>query len=133
MKAGRRREWDDAGPSRWPRVAAVVATLVWAAGIAWGSLSPAQELPQHLPWDKFNHFIAYAGLALGLRLSGCRWLSAWLAAVTFSIAIEYLQLYVPGRQGGDWDDILANALGASVALGVSSIGSRYRRGRGIQR
>ncbi|MDH4571634.1 VanZ family protein [Salinicola acroporae] len=132
MKTGR-YGWVQIGLSRWRKIAAVVATLGWAAGIAWGSLSPAADLPQQLPWDKFNHFIAYAGLALGLRLSGSRWLSAWLAAVAFSIAIEYLQLLVPGRQGGDWNDILANALGASLALGVSAFGSWRRRGRGIQR
>lgn len=91
-------------------------TLIWAAGIAWGSLSPASDLPQQLPWDKLNHFIAYAGLAVGLRLTGRRWLTAWIVAVAFSIAIEYLQMMVPERHGGDWEDILANSLGASVGL-----------------
>tara|TARA_B100000678_G_scaffold208647_1_gene176191 strand:- start:2753 stop:3118 length:366 start_codon:yes stop_codon:yes gene_type:complete len=90
--------------------------LIWAAGIAWGSLSPAADLPQHLPWDKLNHFIAYAGLAAGLRLTGCRWLVACGVAVAFSVAIEYLQVRVPGRHGGDWGDILANALGAGAGL-----------------
>ena len=93
-----------------------LATLIWAAGIAWGSLSPAADLPQHLPWDKLNHFIAYAGLAAGLRLTGCRWLVACGVAVAFSVAIEYLQVRVPGRHGGDWGDILANALGAGAGL-----------------
>jgi len=98
-----------------------LATLIWIAGIAWGSLSPAAELPQHLPWDKFNHFVAYAGLAAGLRLTGCRWATAWMAAVAFSIAIEYLQLWAPGRHGGDWNDILANALGAACGCGLGQL------------
>lgn len=101
--------------SLWQKGCAL-ATLIWAAGIAWGSLSPAEGLPQHLPWDKFNHFIAYAGLAAGLRLTGCRWLVACGVSVAFSIGIEYLQLWAPGRRGGDWEDILANSLGASVGL-----------------
>ncbi|WP_239023843.1 VanZ family protein [Salinicola corii] len=130
----RRRGWGKSMPPRLRRSAAALLTLVWAAGIAWGSLSPAADLPQHLPWDKFNHFIAYAGLATGLRVAGCRWLLAWLVAVAFSVVVEYLQLWVPGRQGGDWGDILANSLGASVALlALSMIGMWRRRDRGIQR
>ncbi len=101
--------------SLWQKGCALV-TLIWAAGIAWGSLSPATDLPQHLPWDKFNHFIAYAGLAAGLRLTGCRWLVACGVTVAFSIGIEHLQVRAPGRHGGDWEDILANSLGASVGL-----------------
>ncbi|WP_232823758.1 MULTISPECIES: VanZ family protein [Salinicola] len=106
-------------------------TLIWVAGIAWGSLSPASDLPQHLPWDKLNHFIAYAGLAAGLRLTGRRWMVAWGVAVIVSIVIEVLQIWVPGRHGGDWGDILANALGAGVGLvGLFLIGKwiRYRNG-----
>lgn len=108
------------------RKAFALATLIWVAGIAWGSLSPAADLPQHLPWDKLNHFIAYAGLAIGLRLTGYRWTWAWLAAVIVSIVIEYLQLWVPGRQGGDWADILANSLGASIGLLALSVIVRWR-------
>ncbi|WP_110693379.1 VanZ family protein [Salinicola halophyticus] len=113
--------------SRWQKGCAL-ATLIWMAGIAWGSLSPATDLPQHLPWDKFNHFIAYAVLAVGLRLSGSRWRVAWVVAIAFSIAIETLQLWAPGRHGGDWGDILANAIGASVGLlGLSLAGIMNRR------
>ena len=101
--------------SLWQKGCAL-ATWIWAAGIAWGSLSPATDLPQHLPWDKFNHFVAYAGLAAGLRLTGCRWSVACGVTVAFSIGIEYLQVRVPGRHGGDWGDILANALGAGAGL-----------------
>ncbi|OLO05714.1 hypothetical protein BTW07_01845 [Salinicola socius] len=116
--------------SAWQKRCAML-TLIWVAGIAWGSLSPASDLPQHLPWDKLNHFIAYAGLAAGLRLTGRRWMVAWGVAVIVSIVIEVLQIWVPGRHGGDWGDILANALGAGVGLvGLFLIGKwiRYRNG-----
>ncbi|GHB12631.1 VanZ family protein [Salinicola rhizosphaerae] len=105
--------------TRWQTVF-LMAACCWGAGIAWGSLAPAADLPQHLPWDKFNHFAAYAGLAGWLRFSGRRWPLAWATAVAVSIAIEYLQLLVPGRDGGDWEDILANALGAGCGVALAS-------------
>ncbi|WP_353980673.1 VanZ family protein [Salinicola endophyticus] len=111
----------------WRRLA-VLAVLVWAIAVAWGSLTPAAEMPRHLPWDKFNHVVGYAGLTLWLGLAVRRWAwaRAWLIALVFGLVIEYLQLRVPGRAGGDWEDILANALGATVA---ALLGARIRRCR----
>lgn len=109
--------------SRWQQVFAVIA-LFWTVAVAWGSLTPAADMPQHLPWDKFNHFVAYAGLAVWLRLSGQRWTLSLAASVGFSVAIELLQIPVPGREGGDWEDILANLLGALFGLLLVRVG-RY--------
>ncbi|MCK0745917.1 VanZ family protein [Chromohalobacter nigrandesensis] len=89
-----------------------------AAVIAWGSLTPGAEMPQDLPWDKFNHFIAYAGLAALMRLGGLRALTALGLAIGYGILIEGLQLGVPGRSGADWADALANTLGALAAVGA---------------
>lgn len=91
---------------------AVVAALV----IALGSLTPGDEMPSQLPWDKLNHFVGYAGLGGLIGLAGVRLPLAFLAAVLFGIAIEYAQIPVPGRSGGDWADILANTLGAAFAV-----------------
>ncbi len=44
------------------RAMAALAALIWAGAVAWGSLTPAAEMPSHLPWDKFNHLLGYAGL-----------------------------------------------------------------------
>ncbi|WP_251975985.1 VanZ family protein [Salinicola avicenniae] len=104
-------------------------TCGWAAAIAWGSLTPADTLPRDLPWDKLNHFIAYGGLAIGLGLSGCRRGTALIAAVAFGAAIEFLQIPVPGRHGGDPADLLANGLGALsgilLGLGVAAFRERH--------
>lgn len=111
-------------PGRW---LAVVATLVVALVIAWGSLSPADELPSNLPWDKFNHLIAYAGLAFVAGLAGLRPWWAVALAIAYGVAIEFAQLGVPGRQGGDWLDILANSLGALLAWLMLVVWRRFTK------
>ncbi|MBZ9558433.1 MULTISPECIES: VanZ family protein [unclassified Modicisalibacter] len=95
-----------------------LAALGVAAGIAWGSLTPADELPAHLPWDKFNHLAAYAALSGALGLAGWRLAVAAGVAVVYGVVIELAQLGVPGRAGGDPLDILANTLGALLAGGL---------------
>lgn len=68
--------------------------LLLAAVIAWGSLMPASELPEDLPWDKANHLLAYAGLAALVALACDRaWLSVGLA-VGYGVLIELAQ--IPG-------------------------------------
>ncbi|WP_300272504.1 VanZ family protein [Halomonas sp.] len=91
---------------------AVVAALV----IALGSLTPGEEMPSHLPWDKLSHFVGYAGLAGLVGLAGIRLPLALLIAAGYGGVIEFAQLPVPGRSGGDWADILANGLGAGAAV-----------------
>lgn len=93
----------------WLAAAAIIA-------IAWGSLTPASELPQTLPWDKANHFVGYGVVAGLLGLAGIRPAGAFWIAVIYGIAIEGLQMAVPGRYGGDPYDVLANTLGAGSAV-----------------
>ncbi|MGQ4880692.1 VanZ family protein [Billgrantia sp. LNSP4103-1] len=97
------------------RLWAVVAVLA-AVAIAVGSLTPGDEMPRSLPWDKLNHFVGYAGLAGLVGLAGLPLARSFIAVVLFGIGIEYLQIPVPGRSGGDWADILANSLGAAAAV-----------------
>ncbi|WP_416138736.1 VanZ family protein [Halomonas sp. HK25] len=87
-----------------------------ALAIALGSLTPGSQMPSSLPWDKANHFVGYVGLAGLIGLAGVRLPLAFLMAVLFGITIEYAQVPVPGRSGGDWWDILANSLGAGFAV-----------------
>lgn len=116
--------------SKWRRRWALLAGLA-ALMIAMGSLAPGDEMPSNLPWDKANHFIGYAGLAGLVGLAGVRLPLAFAVAVSFGIAIEFLQTPVAGRSGGDWADILANGLGAAAAVvvlwGLRSIRLRGQR------
>ncbi|WP_280541916.1 VanZ family protein [Chromohalobacter sp. 11-W] len=102
-------------PLRWWCLALAGVSV---AVIAWGSLTPGAEMPQNLPWDKFNHFIAYGGLAALMRLGGLSAAMALSLAIGCGILIEGLQLGVPGRSGADWADALANTLGALAAVGA---------------
>ncbi|MCE8021771.1 VanZ family protein [Halomonas sp. MCCC 1A11036] len=109
---------------KWHRLWAVLAVLA-AVVIAIGSLTPGDEMPTNLPWDKFNHFVGYAGLAGLIGLAGLPLVRAFIAAVLYGVCIEYLQIPVPGRSGGDWADILANTLGAGTAVLVLAAARRY--------
>lgn len=109
---------------RYGRRLAMGATLVVALVIAWGSLMPADELPSNLPWDKLNHLSAYAALAFVAGLAGRRPWRAAILAVIFGVAIEFAQMAVPGRQGGDPADMLANALGAVLGVVLLATVSR---------
>ncbi|MBA2778014.1 VanZ family protein [Billgrantia kenyensis] len=111
------------------RLWAVLAVLA-AVVIAVGSLTPGSEMPSNLPWDKFNHFVGYAGLAGLVGLAGLPLLRTFIAVVLFGIFIEYLQIPVPGRSGGDWADILANTLGAGTAVLILAAVRRYLLGHG---
>lgn len=108
----RRLAWGE--DRKWRRLGAALAVLA-ALLIAVGSLTSGSEMPERLPWDKANHFIGYAGLAGLAGLAGVRLPIAFAVAVLYGIVIEYAQIPVPGRSGGDWHDILANGLGAASA------------------
>ena len=107
------------------RLWAVLAVLA-AVTIAVGSLLPGSEMPSTLPWDKFNHFVGYAGLAGLIGLSGLLLWRTFIVVVLYGIGIEYLQLLVPGRTGGDGMDIFANTLGALAAVLLLAALRRYR-------
>ena len=109
---------------RYRRGFALLALLA-ALFIAWGSLTPSDELPSNLPWDKLNHFIGYGGLAGLLGLASWRLASTLALTIGYGVLMEYAQILVPGRFGGDWADILANSLGALVAVSALAM-LRYR-------
>ncbi|WP_053070789.1 VanZ family protein [Halomonas sp. PR-M31] len=90
--------------------------LAAALAIALGSLTPGNEMPKNLPWDKLNHFLGYAVLGFLTGLAGLRLWLAWLVTSGYGVIIEYAQVIAPGRYGGDPQDMLANALGAALAV-----------------
>ena len=116
--------------------------LIWAIGLYLASAQPA--LPR--PGERFGvsddvvnyttHALSYAVLAWLVwrplwegvgRLPDVvvalpRW-AAWLFAVAYALADEIHQAFVPGRTASLWD-VLADALGATAAMGLVWVMSR---------
>lgn len=83
-----------------------------------GSLMPKGYLPAHHLKDKVLHFAGYAVvslLALIAIRSPQRQLVALMGLTLLGIALEFGQLFVPGRAFEIWD-MVANACGVLVAF-----------------
>lgn len=107
LVSGEERRWR----RRWAWLAGAAVLVV-----AWGSLTPASGLPESLPWDKASHVLGYAGIAGLLGLAGMRLPLAFGGACLLGAGIELAQIPVAGRFGGDVADMLANGLGAAMAV-----------------
>ncbi len=91
-------------------------TVVLAAGIAYGTLTPVAEMPESPSGvDKLYHFVSFAALVLPAIAAQPR-NALWLAplAVAYGGLIELIQPQV-GRSA-ELGDFVANSLG--VAFGV---------------
>jgi VanZ family protein len=105
------------------------ALLLLAGLVTVLALVPAPPRQMDLGWDKLNHVVAFAALALcavfGWRGSpGAAQLAVLLALLAFGGAIELLQLQVPNRSG-EWTDLGADAIG--IGLGALFAGLWLRR------
>jgi VanZ family protein len=98
--------------------------LLASAIIFWQSSYPVQ-VPGKIPHlDKAIHFAMYFGLCMayfnvatrgGARTSARACWVAFLLAVAYGLSDEWHQSTVPGRSA-DWEDVLADAVGAAVAI-----------------
>ena len=86
-----------------------------------GSLRPELSVPGPEEASWFVHFVAYAGLA-GIGAFAFpergRLLQVAGGLVTLGIAIEFAQLYVPGRYG-TVDDGIVDLCGVAAGCGLS--------------
>jgi VanZ family protein len=78
------------------------------------ALTPRPPTHADFGWDKANHLLAFAALALAARLGypaprAARLLGP-MALLAFGGLIELLQLLVPERSG-EWLDLLADGVG----------------------
>jgi VanZ family protein len=105
----------------------LVASLVLVAGVVIGSLAligPDLPLPTH--FDKLEHLVVYAALALwftGLVQRRHYW-TVIVGLAVLGLTLEYLQFEMRrGRMGDPWD-MAANLLGiaAGVTLAVTRTG-----------
>ena len=116
-----------------------VAALLYTIAICVLSLIPGRDVPMENVSDKYRHAAAYGvfALVLGCSFLNLRWWTvplAFVVAVTFGIAMEFVQPYF-GRTKDPYD-ALANAIGAAIGCAVlialASVYLRLRRGDRIK-
>ena len=86
-----------------------------------GSLRPELSVPGPEEASWFAHFVAYAGLTvIGAFAFPERGRLVWVAAgvLVLGVAIEFAQLYVPGRYG-TVDDGIVDLCGVAAGCGLS--------------
>lgn len=86
--------------------------------------------------DKWVHFVMYGGTFGVLWLEYLRqhnranfiklFIWAWVAPILMSGIIELLQEYCTEKRSGDWIDVVANALGVTLAAIAGTIFSKMR-------
>lgn len=88
--------------------------------------------------DKWVHILMYGCACVAVWMEYARqhracdyeklFFWAWLAPIAMSALIELLQEYATGgRRSGDWLDLMANAIGVTLAAGVGMLLLRARR------
>jgi VanZ family protein len=111
-------------PSRWRALfcLSVLAVLI---------LSLIPPVP-HMPttgWDKSNHLLAFAVMAmLGRRAYPGRTVRVLLGLLAYGVLIEILQSLTPDRMA-EWADLLADSLGLALAVVLNTIAKRIRQPR----
>lgn len=115
----------------WAPVAVYMAAIFYGA-----SLSTVPGPVGSWFSDTFLHAAGYSGLALlTLRavargrwpgVTGSALLVAWCVAVLHGAAVEWMQMYVPSRMA-EWRDLVNDALGAGLALGLAGAWGIMRR------
>lgn len=109
----------------------------WALVILALTLSPGKYIPKANYWgmlsvDKYVHvgifFIQVILLLYGAKIlrivSGKAYLTYLIIGVTYGIAIEFIQQFIPLRSF-ELNDMLANTCGAILAVLVFYVGERY--------
>ena len=127
-----------AAPSRlslWGPVVAYMALIFALSAMS----SPPSPGPIN---DKVLHFGFYGGLAAvtlratsGGRLTGITWTviaAAWAIATAYGATDEFHQAFVPHRSA-DLADLVADSLGAAVAVGALGASGIIARSRGPAR
>lgn len=104
----------------------VLAALLLA--ICWLAFTPLPPAEVDTGWDKANHALAFAVLAVCARrafpAAGLAPLAA--AGLAFGGFIELVQLAVPGRFG-EWADLAGDALGLLIGFMLEALAGRLRR------
>jgi len=105
----------------------VLWLLIATIGVLATAPAPAEV---GLGWDKLNHAVAFAALALAAGLAHPHRphlrITAWLALLGYGALIEGLQSLVPARTA-DWGDLLADAVGIAIGAALATAMSNTAR------
>jgi len=106
------------------------ALLLLAGLVAVLALTPTPPRQMDLGWDKLNHAMAFAALAVcavfGWPSSRAARLAVLPALLVYGGAIELLQRLVPNRSG-EWADLGADAIGIGIGAWLALLWLRRRR------
>ncbi|WP_345119736.1 VanZ family protein [Hymenobacter antarcticus] len=117
--------------------------LLWAALVLVLTLTPAADMPVTPVWELLSFdtaahagvFVVLAGLSRFSLRHQSRWpllarhagAAALLVSVLFGGLIELLQHHMHLGRHGDWTDLLSDAIGAALAVGVATLWAARRR------
>jgi VanZ family protein len=89
------------------------------------------ELPDISFLDKWTHMVMYGGTCSVIwweylrRHTQLRWgkllMWAWLAPALMGGLIELVQAYCTTTRSGEWLDLIADAVGCTLAIGIGMI------------
>lgn len=110
---------------RW-RPAWIAGGFVLVAVVAYICLIPSTSLPRGGLGDKVEHALTYFALSLwfGGLVAPSKYFRLGLTLVAFSILIELLQGAMGLGRSADAEDVVANAIGVMVGLGLCAVGAR---------
>lgn len=102
---------------RWAVGARILLAMAVLATV-WTSLLPPDDLPGGIGlYDKAVHAVGYGVLAALALASGLRWPVALVVAIGLGLALEIAQGLL-GYRSFEWLDLLADAVGAVVAVAL---------------
>lgn len=111
-----------------------IPVILWALIILGLSITPSSELPDpNIRFaDKWAHFLVYGILSFLLiknskkylqtaQISFRLWSVLFLLSTSYGIIIEVIQHYLIPSRFGEWQDALANCVGALLGMVIGQI------------
>ncbi len=103
-----------------------ISFTIGVLAVTWLSLTPRDALPEIHMWDKAQHVMAYAVLAIcgavGF-LAGRPRLMVGVGLIVLGCSLEVAQAAIPGRNPS-MGDAVANIAGIALGLAAAWIGNR---------
>jgi len=104
-------------PYRFSRPVRLALFALAAAILLLLCVLPQQELPDAPAGDRVHHLVAWFVLTLtGYVLAPNRRIAIPAFALAYGVLIEVVQRLTPTGRHGEWQDVVADALGVGIAV-----------------